>query len=156
MYKRQKRRIYKHLRTSYEGRNALNSRKNSYQAEAGQMIAQKIKEGIEVQVKGIKEINWKQGKMIELRKEVAKAANTIANRDIFGMGDLLGTGIGGQMGGVQGAIIGLTVRQLISRPSIASRLGIGLFKDSAGKKLGRFAVNMKILDDVVRENIGGQ
>lgn len=101
--------------------------------EAQMAVATNAREWLESIIPEIKELNAKEGALLELNKQLAKASNRITNRDIFGIGipikATVGAGIGAASGSSEvasyaaaaGAIAGL-----LDVPSVKSKIGIVL------------------------------
>lgn len=108
---------------------------NSIDTSIHEDLARGLREAIERRVPGIRNKNMRTQQLIGAMKAIANAEGRIANRDPVGMGDALalGTAIGGyHMGGYEGAAAGV-LQEVLTRPEIASRLGIAL--DRLGKPL---------------------
>lgn len=106
---------------------------NNLDTSVHEDIARGLKEAIERRVPGIRNKNLRTQQLIGALKAISAAEGRIANRDPVGMGDALalGTAMGGyHLGGAEGAALGV-LQEVLTRPEIASRLGIVL--DRAGK-----------------------
>ena len=96
-----------------------------FKIKAKQLIARNAKESLEKIFPEIKQLNKKEGSLIELRNELEKSANRITNRDIFSIGLPIKGGLGAAIGHVPGLISGLTLG-LIDTPNVKSKLAIVL------------------------------
>jgi hypothetical protein len=96
-------------------------------------LARGLRESIERRVPGVRGKNKRTQDLIGALRAITAAEGRIANNNLVGMGDALalGTaGVGAAMGGPELAALGI-VQEVLTRPEIASRLGIVL--DRAGK-----------------------
>lgn len=113
-------------------------------------LARGLRESIERRVPGIRAKNKRTQDLIGALKAITAAEGRIANNNLVGMGDALalGTaGVGAAMGGPELAALGI-VQEVLTRPEIASRLGIVM--DRAGKPQITPQV-MRLLDEVVSQ-----
>lgn len=101
-----------------------NSLKNSpAKIEAKQAVAKAAKESIEKIFPEIKELNKREGSLIELKKQLEKSASRISNRDLLGIGVPIKGGAGGAIGGIHGMAAGLAVG-LFDTPQVKAKLAI--------------------------------
>lgn len=108
---------------------------NALETSVHEDIARGLKEAIERRVPGIRNKNLRTQALIGAVKAISGAEARIANRDFIGMGDLLAltTGTAGYAaGGTKAAGLGI-IQEVLTRPELASRLGIVL--DRAGQPL---------------------
>ena len=123
---------------------------NSIETSVHEDVARGLREAIERRVPGIRNKNLRTQRLIGALKAISGAEGRIANRDPVGMGDALalGTALGGyQVGGYEGAAAGI-IQEVLTRPEIASRLGIGL------DRLGRPLVTpqaMRVIDESLNQ-----
>lgn len=98
-------------------------------------IARGLREAIERRVPDVGPMNKRTQELIGALKAVSAAEGRIANNNMVGMGDALALGsgaLGFSTMGPKGAAIGI-VQEVLTRPEIASRLGITL--DRAGQPI---------------------
>ena len=106
---------------------------NSVETSMHEDLARGLREAIERRVPGIRAKNKRTQDLIGALKAITAAEGRIANNNLVGMGDALAmgtTGLGYAAGGPGGAALGI-IQEVLTRPEIASRLGIAL--DRAGK-----------------------
>lgn len=106
---------------------------NSIDTMLHEDLARGLRESIERRVPGVRAKNERTQALIGALKAITAAEGRIANNNLVGMGDALalGTaGVGAAVGGPELAALGI-VQEVLTRPEIASRLGIAL--DRAGK-----------------------
>lgn len=106
---------------------------NSVETSMHEDLARGLREAIERRVPGIRAKNKRTQDLIGALKAITAAEGRIANNNLVGMGDALAlgtTGVGFAAGGAPGAALGI-IQEVLTRPEIASRLGIAL--DRAGK-----------------------
>lgn len=101
-----------------------NSLKNSpARVEAKHAVARAAKDSLEKIFPEIKELNRKEGALIDLKKQLEKSASRIANRDLIGIGvpikGSLGAATGGPIGAAAMAGIGM-----LDTPKVKARLAI--------------------------------
>jgi hypothetical protein len=119
--------IYKEMETAYDKMVQLPAK-----TEAKMAVAKSLKEGIEEIVPEIKQLNQKDGALIELRKEIEKTTRRLSNRDLIGIGVPIKGGAGAGMGyafGQEAAIAGATLGMIlgfIETPGVKSRLAVVL------------------------------
>lgn len=101
-------RIYKELESLYEKHKATPAK-----SELRKAVARNAREMLEGIMPEIKQLNQKEGSLIELWDAIETKANRITNRDLIGIGLPVkmgtGSGIGYMFGGPKGAAIGTTV-----------------------------------------------
>ena len=106
---------------------------NSVETSMHEDLARGLREAIERRVPGIRGKNKRTQDLIGALKAITAAEGRIANNNLVGMGDALAlgtSGLGYAAGGPGGAALGI-IQEVLTRPEIASRLGIAL--DRAGK-----------------------
>ena len=90
-------------------------------------IARAAKEEIEKLIPEVKQLNAKEGDLIELKEALEKAANRIENRDLIGIGMPIKGGLGAMVGGTPGAAAAITVG-LFDTPTVKAKLALILDK----------------------------
>ena len=115
---KKKQRIYRELEKEYTKISL-----HPVRVEVRMAIAKNLKESIEEIIPEVKQLNAKEGALIELNKSIQRSANRIQNRDIMGIGVPIKGGVGGIIGGAEGAIAAITFG-LLDTPAIKSRLAI--------------------------------
>ena len=106
---------------------------NSIETAIHEDLARGLREAIERRVPGVRGKNKRTQDLIGALKAITAAEGRIANNNLVGIGDALAlgaAGVGYAAGGPQLAALGI-VQEVLTRPEIASRLGIAL--DRAGK-----------------------
>jgi len=120
-----KQNIYSDLKTLYEQHKASPA-KNTFR----QLVAKNAKESLENIIPEIKELNQKEGDLIDLYKAIEGRSNTITNADFFNFGLAMKMSVGGAIGSIGGktaaatgaaAGIGLAI---LGEPRIHSKLAI--------------------------------
>jgi len=100
--------IYKDLESFYEKQKATPAK-----VELRKAIARNARESLEIIIPEIKQLNRKEGALIELWDAVESKANRISNRDLIGIGLPVkmgtGSGIGYMFGGTTGAAVGTAI-----------------------------------------------
>ena len=86
-------------------------------------LSRGAKEAIEEAAPGVKDLNRQWAAMADLRSGLEQPVNRIANRNLFGLHNYLGAGIGGAVGGVPGAAIGVGA-SLMENPLVQARSAI--------------------------------
>lgn len=142
--------IYKELQGYYEKQKASPARVESRKA-----VARNARQMLEDIVPEIKELNQKEGALIELWDAVESKANRISQRDLIGIGLPIkvasgsagGYALAGQTGAAIGSALGL-LHGIIDSPQIKSKLaivlsrlkqqGIQVIPTKAGTRLGLF------------------
>ncbi len=123
-----KKRIYRDLESFYD------KAKNAPAAvDAQKSVARAAKEAIEGLVPEVKQLNAKEGALIELRDAIERSAARIKNRDIMGIGVPIKIGSGGAIGGMAAGGAGATVGGslgllwgVIDTPIVKSKLAIAI------------------------------
>jgi hypothetical protein len=113
-----KQRIYKELDKEYS-KTTLHPAK----AEARMEIASNLKTAIEEIIPEVKQLNAKEGALIELNKAIEKTSARIQNRDILGIGVPIKGTVGGVVGGAAGAGVAVALG-LLDTPVIKARLAV--------------------------------
>lgn len=104
--------------------------------KAKMSVARAAKESIETIFPEVKQLNQKEGALLDLREALDKPVSRIRNRDLLGLGAALKSGIGGAAGGsltgdIVGTGIGATAGLIISvfdDPIVKAKLSIVLNK----------------------------
>jgi hypothetical protein len=91
--------------------------------DAKHAVARAAKESIEDIFPEIKDLNKKEGALIELKKQLEKSASRISNRDLIGIGVPIKGGAGGAIGGPAGMGAGL-ILGLFDTPQVKAKLAI--------------------------------
>jgi len=114
--------------------------------EAKHAVARAAKEGIEDIFPEIKELNKKEGALIELKKQLEKSASRISNRDLIGIGIPIKGGAGGAIGGPAGMGAGL-ILGLFDTPQVKAKLAIVANRlKKQGVVISKDSMITKILD----------
>ena len=107
---------------------------NSIETSMHEDLARGLREAIERRIPSIADKNKRTQDLIGALKAITAAEGRIANNNLIGMGDMLslGTGMGAfaATGRPSAAALGI-LQEVMTRPEIASRLGIAL--DRAGR-----------------------
>lgn len=114
--------IYKELEKEYNKLQTLPAK-----VEAQMAVARGAKEALEEIVPEIKQLNAKESELINLNNAIERVAARIGNRDVMGIGVPIKGGLGGIVGGYEGASMGL-ILGMLDTPQIKSRLAIALNK----------------------------
>ena len=91
--------------------------------DAQMAIASGARRALEELIPEIKEVNAKEGALLDLNKAILRSSARISNRDILGIGIPIKGSVGGIMAGTEGAI-GAIALGLLDTPSIKARLAI--------------------------------
>lgn len=94
-------------------------------AETRKAIAKGAKTEIEKVLPEIKDLNFKQGELLELMDALDAPSQRIGRRDIFGLGVPMKMTAGGVAGGLPGSIMGFIVG-IADNPTIKAKLALGL------------------------------
>lgn len=90
-------------------------------------MAQGVRESIETVIPEIKDLNLKQKDLLDLMEALEVPASRIARQDMMGLGIPMKGMLGGQLGDIPGAILGV-VMGIFDRPKLKARIAISLNK----------------------------
>lgn len=113
-----KKNLYKETETLYS-----KTTQKPIKGETKQIIAKAAKESLEKIFPEIKNLNIREGSLIELRKQLEKSASRISNRDLLGIGVPIKGGAGGAVAGFPG-LVGGAVLGLFDTPQVKAKLAI--------------------------------
>lgn len=100
-------------------------------AETRAALADGMRQQITDILPELKNLNQREGSLIELNKSLRQAVNRIDNKNILSLLSSTYATAGAVLGGAKGAAMGLISNYIINNPKVSSRLAIALYK---GKK----------------------
>lgn len=108
--------------------------------ETNKDIARAAKVEIEKKIPEIKDLNKREGALLELKPELERSANRIENRDLLGIGAPLKIGAGSSVGGIPGSVIGAG-SWLMDNPQLKAKIALDMYKAQQLGLLGHFMDN---------------
>lgn len=114
--------IYRELETYYSS-----VRESPIAAKAQKAVARAAKESLEEIIPEIKQLNIREGALLELRDAIQRSASRITNRDILGIGVPIKGAAGGTGAGAPGVVAGLAFG-VLDTPHVKAKLGIVLHR----------------------------